>query len=178
MGGIIAQLVSAIAPEKTLSLTAIMATTGNPELPQAEPDVLAMLLKPKPSPILAKDNYIEDQLAFDRRIANTKTAFDEAYYRDYIERCLVRNPDPDGIKRQISAFAITGDIRQYLQNITAKTLVIHGDQDSLTPITCGKDIADNIANATFMPIEGMGHDLPPAYYDEIASAIIQHMKQH
>ena len=39
MGGMIAQLVAADYPERTLTLTSIMSTTGNPELPRSTPDM-------------------------------------------------------------------------------------------------------------------------------------------
>ena len=42
MGGMIAQLVAAGHPDKTLSLTSIFSTTGNPSLPQAEKHIGAL----------------------------------------------------------------------------------------------------------------------------------------
>jgi pimeloyl-ACP methyl ester carboxylesterase len=50
MGGMIAQLVAADYPHKTLSLTSIMSTTGNPDLPRATPEALARLHTPAPDP--------------------------------------------------------------------------------------------------------------------------------
>src|SRR5580658_3035892 len=47
MGGMIAQLVAADHPERTLSLTSIMSTTGNPELPRAKPEAMARLSTPR-----------------------------------------------------------------------------------------------------------------------------------
>ena len=43
MGGMIAQLVATNHPDKALSLTSIMSTTGNPDLPQAKPEAMAAL---------------------------------------------------------------------------------------------------------------------------------------
>jgi pimeloyl-ACP methyl ester carboxylesterase len=43
MGGMIAQLIAANHPEKTLSLTSIMSTTGNPAVPPATPEAMAAL---------------------------------------------------------------------------------------------------------------------------------------
>ena len=47
MGGMIAQLFAARYPGKTISLTSIMSTTGNPALTQAKPEVMALLTPPK-----------------------------------------------------------------------------------------------------------------------------------
>ncbi len=59
MGGMIGQLVAANHPEKTLSLTSIMSTTGNSALPPPKPEAMAVLLNrppqamPRPSSNLA-----------------------------------------------------------------------------------------------------------------------------
>src|SRR5204863_10086158 len=45
MGGMIAQLFAAHRPEGTLSLTSIMATTGNPALPGASLQAMGILLR-------------------------------------------------------------------------------------------------------------------------------------
>jgi pimeloyl-ACP methyl ester carboxylesterase len=47
MGGMIAQIMASKHPERVLSLTSIMSGTGNPALPQAEPDVMAMMMQPR-----------------------------------------------------------------------------------------------------------------------------------
>ncbi|WP_305955911.1 alpha/beta fold hydrolase, partial [Pseudomonas sp. F16(2018)] len=39
MGGMIAQLLCSEHPERMLSLTSIMSSTGNPNLPSAAPDI-------------------------------------------------------------------------------------------------------------------------------------------
>jgi len=53
MGGMIAQLIAADYPARTLSLTSIMSTTGNPTLPPAKPEAMAVLTNRPPSPDLA-----------------------------------------------------------------------------------------------------------------------------
>src|SRR4051812_25771716 len=48
MGGMIAQIMASEHPERVLSLTSIMSSTGNPRLPQAASDVMAMMMRPAP----------------------------------------------------------------------------------------------------------------------------------
>ncbi len=48
MGGMIGQLVAANHPEKTLSFTSIMSTTGNSGLPPPKPEAVAVLLNRPP----------------------------------------------------------------------------------------------------------------------------------
>jgi pimeloyl-ACP methyl ester carboxylesterase len=50
MGGMIAQLVAADYPRRTLSLTSIMSSTGNPTIPPAGPEAMAALTSPTPHP--------------------------------------------------------------------------------------------------------------------------------
>jgi pimeloyl-ACP methyl ester carboxylesterase len=45
MGGMMAQIMASEHPERVLSLTSIMSSTGNPALPQAESDVMAMMMR-------------------------------------------------------------------------------------------------------------------------------------
>ena len=48
MGGMIAQTVAIRHPERLLSLTSIMSSTGDPALPPAKPEAMRVLLTPPP----------------------------------------------------------------------------------------------------------------------------------
>jgi pimeloyl-ACP methyl ester carboxylesterase len=171
MGGMIAQLAAAIHPQRVISLTSIMSTTGNPELPPAAPDVLAMLMAPAPDPTVDEAGYIAHRIAFSRRIAGSGNVLDEAAESAMIREELRRSHDPAGFLRQLSAMVATGDIRSRIPNIVAPTLVIHGVEDALIPPAAGEDTAACIPDAYLMLIRGMGHDLPRALNDAISDAI-------
>ncbi|RRD16294.1 alpha/beta hydrolase, partial [Brucellaceae bacterium VT-16-1752] len=83
--------------------------------------------------------------------------------------------DPGGTARQIAAMAVAGDRRARLANITVPTLVIHGKDDPLIPPVCGQDTARSIPNAVYLPIEGMGHDLPRDVEERTIDAICNMM---
>jgi len=53
-----------------------------------------------------------------------------------------------------------GDRVAVLKKIVAPTLVIHGKDDPLVPVSGGVDTAHLISGAKLELIEGMGHDLP------------------
>jgi pimeloyl-ACP methyl ester carboxylesterase len=171
MGGMIAQIMASEHPERVLSLTSIMSSTGNPMLPQAAPDVMAMMMRPAPDPVSDEAGFIAHSLAFARRIAGTGHAFDKEAHRLLILEETRRAYDPGGSARQIAAMAVTGDRRSRLTTITAPTLVIHGADDPLILPACGRDTAASIPNADLMLIDGMGHDLPPALYRTVVEAI-------
>lgn len=171
MGGMIAQLMSSQHPERILSLTSIMSSTGNPNLPSAAPDIMAMLTKRAPHPFEDETGFLEHSLAFARRIASPGYPFDEEAHRILVLEETKRAHDPTAFGRQIAAIAVTGDIRSRLTRIVAPALVMHGADDALIPPACGKDTAASIPKADFMLIEGMGHDLPSALYQTVADAI-------
>ena len=58
-----------------------------------------------------------------------------------------------------------------LRTISAPTLVVHGSEDPLIPVACGRDVAAHIAGAKLQVIEGMAHDLPVALTEVFADAI-------
>ncbi|WP_240149400.1 alpha/beta fold hydrolase [Asaia sp. As-1742] len=48
---------------------------------------------------------------------------------------------------------------------------MHGLDDPLVPPTCGEDTAQSIPNAEWMPVAGMGHDIPAPLHSTIIDAI-------
>jgi pimeloyl-ACP methyl ester carboxylesterase len=171
MGGMIAQIMASEHPGRVLSLTSIMSSTGNPILPQAAHDVMAMMLRPSPDPVSDEAGFLAHRLAFARRIAGTGNVFDEETHRLLILEETRRAYDPGGSGRQIAAMAVTGDRRSNLATITVPTLVIHGSDDPLILPECGRDTATWIPNADLMLVEGMAHDLPPALDHVVVEAL-------
>lgn len=171
MGGMIAQIIASEKAERVLSLTSIMSSTGNPALPQAAPDVMAMMMRPAPDPASDMEGFVLHALAFARRIAGAEDLFDEKAHRAIIIEELKRSYDPGGTARQIAAIAVTGDRRSQLAAIKVPTLVVHGSNDPLILPACGRDTAASIHNAEFMLIDGMGHDLPLALHEKIIEGI-------
>ncbi|AOJ80803.1 alpha/beta hydrolase [Burkholderia savannae] len=171
MGGMIAQIAAGEHPDRVLSLTSIMSSSGNPKLPPAEADVMALMTKPTPSPFDDESGFLEHSLAFARRIAGTGAPFNEEAHRALVLEEVRRAYNPSGFGRQITAIAVAGDRRPELANINVPTLVIHGADDPLFPPDCGRDTAASIPGAEFMLINGMGHDLPSTFYQAVADAI-------
>lgn len=173
MGGMIAQLVASRYPERVLSLTSIMSTTGNPELPPTSPDVMALMTRPAPNPMEDEEGYLAHSVAFARRIAGTSYPFEENEYHSILREEVQRAYDPGSVGRQIAAIAVSGDRRPQLAKVNVPSLVIHGVDDPMFVPACGKDTAHAIFGAEFMLLEGMGHDLPAQLFETVVDAIVR-----
>jgi pimeloyl-ACP methyl ester carboxylesterase len=172
MGGMIAQLVAADHPEHTLTLTSIMSTTGNPNLPRATPEAMAVLTSRPPSPADDREAFLTHSVASARVTGSPGYPAEETALRERILSDVDRAYNPTGFSRQMAAITATGDRRAKLKHITAPTLVIHGEADPLVPLAGGQDTAASIPGAELLTIPGMGHDLPLALYDTMIDAIV------
>jgi pimeloyl-ACP methyl ester carboxylesterase len=170
MGGMIAQLLAIRSPERVRTLTSIMSTTGNPDLPQAGPDILALLMRPVPS---EREARIQQSLDASRILRGGGFEFDEPGLRELAELSLDRDPDPTGMTRQLLAIATGGSRKEALGSVTAPTVVIHGDADPLVPIAGGYDTAEAIPGARMLVIEGMGHELPEGVWPRVIDAVVE-----
>ena len=102
MGGMIAQTIAIEHPQRVLSLTSIMSTTGNPQVPPAQPQAMTVLLTPSPSERAA---FIDHMANSFRVIGSPGFEFDEVSFRDRIGRAFDRSYDPGGVARQLVASA-------------------------------------------------------------------------
>ena len=173
MGGMIAQLVAADHPEKTLSLTSIMSTTGNPALPAATPAAMERLNMPAPDPTKDLEAYVAHSIVGARVMGSPGYPVSDEILRDEAISTVKRSYYPLGFMRQYAAILGSPDRRTKLATITAPTVVIHGDADPLVPIDGGRDTAASIPGAELLVILGMGHDVPAALYDRIIDGIVQ-----
>ncbi len=89
MGGMIAQVIAYRHPKHVLSLTSIMSTTGNPDLPQAKPETIAAVLAPAPA---QREAYVEHNMNIWRKIWSPGFPFEEERARMFItesyDRCF------------------------------------------------------------------------------------------
>lgn len=177
MGGMIAQLLASEHPERVLSLISIMSSTGNRELPQASPAVMALMTSPAPHPWKDEQGYLAHCVAFSKMIAGRGYPFDESAQREQALADVQRAYNPGGFWRHIAAIAATGDLRSRLARISAPALVIHGSDDPLVSSEAGKDTAANIRGAKLLIVDGMGHDLPPALFGFVAGAIADNARR-
>lgn len=168
MGGMIVQTIAFRHPTRVLSLTSIMSTTGNPNLPQPKPEAMQLLLKPAPT---EREAYIEESVKRHRILYGSGFPYHEDKARELAAAIYDRSFYPQGMVRQLVAILANGNRKPKLGSIKVPTLVIHGGDDPLVPVEGGKETAESIPGAELVIIEGMGHSLPPEAWPQIVDAI-------
>ncbi len=155
MGGMIGQTMAIEHPQRCITLTSIMSSTGDPRAGEPTAEALAYLLSPPPTDREAYVARADGVAAFaskrhfdpERARARAGAAFDRAFY-------------PEGAGRQLAAVYASGDRTEQLHEVPVPTLVIHGRDDNLIPPAGGTLTAEAIPGAHLLLISDMGHDLP------------------
>ena len=172
MGGMIAQILAAIEPQRVASLAIIMSTTGKPfsRLPALRVIRLAFG-GPR------DDASDEEKLAFEvRNIAvfnGPNFLPSETELRDRVQQLAERSSYPPGMLRQFDAVLGTGSLLGYSKAITAPTVVLHGSHDPMVRPRNGRGVAAAIPRARFVVIDGMGHDLPEPVWRPIVETLTE-----
>lgn len=175
MGGMIAQICAANYPDRVLSLTSIMSTSGRRDLPQATPEVLSLLTMPPPDPT-DRAAVIEHGVRLIQTISGDGYTASRERAQRLAERSYDRGYHAAGTLRQFAAIIASGNRTRLLETIHVPTLVIHGDRDPLIPPEGGKDTAAHIPGAKLVMMHGMGHDLPPELLPQLTDAIAAHCR--
>ena len=171
MGGMIAQEMAIHHPARVHTLTSIMSSTGNPDLPPPTPEAMAILVTPAPTD---RAGYIESSVQTWRVLNGPVFPLDEDLARESAGQSFDRGLSPAGLARQLAAILASESRREALKSVAIPTLVIHGDADPLVPVEGGIDTANSVPGAGLMIIEGVGHDLPPAVEPQVIEAIVRH----
>jgi pimeloyl-ACP methyl ester carboxylesterase len=168
MGGMIAQTMAVRHPQRVLSLSSIMSTTGEREVGQARAEAIAVLLSPAPAD---REGYIDFHITAFKTIGSPGFPADDEFLRWRGEATYDRSYYPDGFKRQLAAIYASGDRTQALASVSVPTLVIHGRDDPLITVSGGEATARAIPGAELLVIDGMGHDVPPGVWERIIDAV-------
>ena len=172
MGGMIGQIMAIRYPSRVSSLISIMSSTGDPELPQGNPDVMALFGVAPPA---EREAYVEYGIMINRAMAGPKIVRGEQSLRLMAERAYDRCYHPWGVARQTVATMTARDRVQALKSVTAPTLVIHGSEDPVLPVEHGKATAEAIPGAELVIIEGMGHGWAPELFTRLVDVIVGHI---
>ena len=171
-GGIVQELAIHFAP-RLRTLTSIMSSTGDPSLPQAKQEALAILMAPPPK---TQAEYFESYVKSWAVLRGPGFPLDEAKDLERAKANYERGLNPAGVARQLAAILASGNRTEALRSVRVPALVIHGDADPLVPVEGGMATAKAIPNAKLSIIKGMGHALPISMWPQIIDVIAAHAR--
>ena len=170
MGGMIVQAMAIRAPRRVNSLTSIMSSTGNRELPPAKPEAMAALMSPAGA---NRSEMLARSITVSKVIGSPGYPADRAEVEARAVEAFERSFYPVGVARQMVAVFSHGNRKSALQQLDIPALVIHGQADPLVPVEGGIDTHEALRGSQLMLIEGMGHDLPRQVWPRIVTGITQ-----
>jgi pimeloyl-ACP methyl ester carboxylesterase len=171
MGGFIVQTATLAHPERVLSQTLIMTSTGSRRVGQARPKLAPRLLAKRGR--LDREQAIELAVETFGLIGSRGDLFDPDHVRDLAARSFDRNSDRRGYVRQLGAVVAQPNRTRALTKVAVPTLVMHGLHDPLVAVSGGLALARLIRGAKFVGFSGMGHDLPGRLWPAFAQEILQ-----
>ena len=175
MGGMIVQIVAAQHPGRTRSMVSIYSSSGRPGLPQGKPEALAMLGSQPEGP--SREQRVQYGMKLRHTIGSPGYPSPEAELRAFVEKNVDRRWYPEGAARHYLSVIASGDRVDLLKTVKVPTLVMHGEEDPLLPIECGRDVARLVPGAEFQSYPGWGHDFPAGLIPTIADRIASFCKK-
>lgn len=169
LGGMIAQTLAIEHPDRVLSLTSIMSTTGRRRVGWPHPRVIRGMLM---SPGRTRDSYAERSIKGAQMIGSPDYPPDreESLARAY--ETYDRGWTASGVTRQLVAALSAPDRTAQLAALDIPVTVLHGRADPLIHRSGGRATAKAIPGAEHLEIPGMGHDIPRPLYDTFIDAIV------
>jgi len=175
LGGMVGQHLAIEHPRRVRSLVSIMSTPGARRY-FPEPRALRALFRPVPRTQEAAGEHLV-------QVFETigSTAWSRDITRERIRRAgqlaFTRGMSPRGFLRHFAAALASGDRRSRLRRVDVPALIIHGSRDPMFPLAAGRAMSRLMPDATWLPIAGMGHDMPEPLWPVLVGAIARHAER-
>lgn len=175
MGGMIAQHIAAMAPQRVRSLTLVMSSSGAAGLPAPSP-ALVQLLARRSAP--SRDVAIEQQADLLAALGSPQVSDDRAVLLQQAAVAYDRAFNPDGVKRQIMAILAEPSRVELLNQLRVPTLVVHGTADPLLPVMHGVHLAAHIQGSQLRLIPGLAHRFQEPFKAPLLGAVLPYLQAH
>jgi pimeloyl-ACP methyl ester carboxylesterase len=176
-GGAFAQLLALNFADRVLSLVLVStspATPGDRGLPPPTEE-FGRFAATAEVDWSDPESVIEYMVGYSRVLNGGRRPFDEAASRDLVRRDAERARNLAALQNHDT---FSGDDRSPapLSSIKVPALVIHGTADPMFPLGHAEALAEEIPDASLLPIQGAGHGVGRADWDTIVPAILEHTR--
>lgn len=170
MGGMICQTMAIVHPDRVLSLTSIMSTTGKRSVGFPLPRLLPSLFAPAGR---TRDEFAARSVRGSQLIGSARypTSDEDALVRAY--ETYDRGWSASGVARQLMAILTQPDRTEALAELDLPVTVVHGSSDPLVHRSGGRATARAIAYARYIEIPGLAHDLPRQLHSRLVEIIAE-----
>jgi len=175
MGGMIAQHLAAMAPERVRSLTLVMSSSGAAGLPAPDP-ALVQLLARRSAP--NREVAIEQQADLLAALGSPQVRDDRAALLEQAAVAYDRAFNPEGAKRQIMAILAEPSRVALLNALRVPTLVVHGTADPLLPVMHGVHLAAHIQGSQLRLIPGLAHRFQEPFKAPLLGVVLPYLQSH
>jgi pimeloyl-ACP methyl ester carboxylesterase len=181
MGGGIGQFLGIHHPDRVASLTLIStspvgAGADDPDLPPMSDEAMAEFGAASPPDWSDREAVIDYVVAQERLCTSKSRPVAEEFIRELARRTVDRAVSIASMNNHFLLAPGDSTSREQLAGVTAPTLVVHGTEDPLFAIAHGAALAGDIPCARLLTLEQTGHELPPAVWDTVIPAILQHTR--
>jgi len=190
MGGLVAQLMGVLYPQRCSSLTLLMTATDLPRAVHtsflARPQLLRSIMShPSPHYEMSEEEYTENRLDLvcftcsDPSDPQWQAECRDAFRNDW-RRGGVDWGDEGGHRHTLAVQAWSQSPAFHstyaqLSRCEVPALVLHGTRDPVIGVESGKKLAETLRNCSFLEYDAM-HDLPPRLANPLIFAITAHLR--
>jgi pimeloyl-ACP methyl ester carboxylesterase len=174
-GGGIAQELALDCPDRVRSLTLISTspvTPGGRALPPPTAE-FGRFVTTVEVDWSDSESVITYLVGYSRLLSGEERPFDEAAFRALASRDVGRARDFRAAQNH-DLLRDDGRSREPLSSISSPTLVVHGTADPMFPIGHGEALAKEIPDARMLRLEGAGHGVYRADWEQLVAAILEH----
>ncbi len=175
MGGMIAQHLADLAPERVQSLTLVMTSSGAQGLPAPSQALLALLAK-REAP--SREVALEQQADLLAALGSPRVSDDRALLLHQAQIAYDRAFNPEGVQRQLLAILAEPSRVELLNRLRVPTLVVHGTADPLLPVMHGVHVAAHIRGSELKLIPGLAHRFQDAFKEPLLAAVLPYLSAH
>ncbi|MEC3976901.1 alpha/beta fold hydrolase [Amycolatopsis sp. H20-H5] len=172
MAGAIISLAGIDYADRVASLTFVSTTPGGGDLPPMSDEFMEYTSQnPDPSDSKAVVDFITGLM---KVYSGGSPYYDEKAMRAIAEADVARADNIASTLTNHFVINFDGPEKGGLGDITAPTLVVHGEKDPVFPLPHGEALRDRIPGAELLIMEKAGHEVPEPLWDVFATALIKH----